>query len=290
MGVRISNMFSEHGLAATPSNSVLALAQLAINHCCNKQIQYSHMLAVTSCPDTIAPSLGQSINQVYNQHLGTTHTIDIVQGCAGGVTALILASQLSELNQSNVLVVTADAAQKATSPASDVYGVFKNGVFACCVSYSNNGEKMIHHQTRQYKDLYNVVTIGLGHDADAIIAANLDEIADDSRKYLGLKLHNLLALKLMKEAENFYLDFVQHTGHPDILILHQVNELIIHHLQTVFAKYPVRFINMAAETGNCGCATTGVVLDLLKEQVANKRVMICSFGTGGVITAGLWQF
>jgi 3-oxoacyl-[acyl-carrier-protein] synthase III len=94
----------------------------------------------------------------------------------------------------------------------------------------------------------------------------------------------------MKEAEKFYLDFIEQTGHPDILILHQVNVPIINHLEKVFAKYPIRFINKAKETGNCGCATTGILLDQLKNEIRDKKVMICGFGTGGVITAGLWQF
>ena len=51
----------------------------------------------------------------------------------------------------------------------------------------------------------------------------------------------------MQKAESFYLDFIVHTGHPDIPILHQVNVLIINHLQTGFAKYPVEFINMAVK-------------------------------------------
>ncbi len=295
MGVSIIRMFSDHGEGiltadALKSNTVLALANYAVDRISDADTPYSHLLAVTSCPDSIAPSLGQCINQAYNQLFGKSHTIDIVQGCAGGISALILASQLCELNRTNVLVIAADAAQKATSPQSEVYEVFKNGVFACCVSYSNNGEKLIYHQSRQYKDLHKVVTIGLGHDADAIIAGNLEEILVDSRKHLGLLLDNTLAIKLMKEAEAFYLSFIENTGHPDILILHQVNELIINHLEKVFAKYPTRFINMAKETGNCGCATTGIVLDLLKKETQNKKVMICSFGTGGVITAGLWQF
>ena len=153
-----------------------------------------------------------------------------------------------------------------------------------------NHERLIHYESRHFKDLYNVVTIGLGHDADAIISNSLDEIKADSRKYLGLKLNNSLAMKLMKEAENFYLDFIATTGHPDILILHQVNVLIIDHLEKVFSKFPVRFINVAKLTGNCGCATTGIVLDMIQPEIKNKRVMICSFGTGGIIVAGLWQF
>ena len=295
MGVKISSIFSGHGNdmlndLTLSKNSVFHLACQVLQQVLDEQTNYSHLLAVTSCPDSIAPSLGQCINQEFNYKFGSSHTIDLVQGCAGGVSALILASQLCESNKTNILVIAADAAQKATSPASEVYEVFKNGVFACCVSYSNNGKKLIHHQSRQYKDLHNVVTIGLGHDADAIIAGHLEEIVLDSRKHLGLTLNNMLAIKLMKEAEAFYISFIEKTGHPDILILHQVNELIIEHLQKVFAKYPTRFINMAKETGNCGCATTGIVLDLLKKEIENKKVMICSFGTGGVITAGLWQF
>ena len=295
MGVRITSMFSIFGQAALndvtfKKNSVFHLADQAMQQVLNEKIKYSHLLAATSCPDAIAPSLGQCINQHYNNQLGELHTIDIVQGCAGGVSALILASQLSEWNKSNVLVIASDAAKKATSPSSEVYEVFKNGVFACCVSYDAGPQQLLHHQSRQFKDLHTVVTIGLGHDADEIIATNIESIVTDSRKYLGLRLNNYLAVKLMKEAEGFYLSFIEKTGHPDILILHQVNEHIINHLEQVFAKYPVRFINMAKETGNCGCATTGIVLDHLKNEIQNKKVMICSFGTGGVITAGLWQF
>lgn len=295
MGIGITNMFAAYGRSSLNGYSikektVFHLADHALKHSLDTTMNYSHLLAATSCPDAIAPSLGQCINQHYNNEFALSHTIDIVQGCAGGITALILASQLAELNKSNVVVVSADAAQKATSPASEVFEVFKNGVFACCVSYTEDDRRLMHHQSKQYKDLYNVVTIGLGHDADAIITTNISEMATDSRKYLGLQLDNHLAIKLMKEAERFYLDFVEQTGHPDLLILHQVNEPIIHHLEKVFAKYPTRFINMAKETGNCGCATTGILLDHLKNEIKNKKVMICSFGTGGVITAGLWQF
>jgi len=295
MGVRISNMFSDYGESALNGNSlkehaVFHLAEHALNRVLNNDTHYSYLLAATSCPDTIAPSLGQCINQHYNDRLGASHTIDIVQGCAGGISALILASQLSELNKSNILVVAADAAQKAASPTSEVFNVFRNGVFTCCVSYTEEDCRLIHYQSTQYKDLYKVVSIGLGHDADVIISRNMADMATDPRKHLGLQLDNYLAIRLMKEAERFYLDFIAKTGHPDFLILHQVNELIINHLEKVFARYPSRFINMAKETGNCGCATVGILLDHLKNEITNKKVMICSFGTGGVITAALWQF
>ncbi|MBA4139428.1 MAG: hypothetical protein H0X70_02825 [Segetibacter sp.] len=293
MGVQITNMYSAFGEATDKivngKKSVFQLADCCLQKVIAEDVSYSHLLAATSCPDAIAPSLGQCLNQAYNNVFHSAHTIDIVQGCAGGVSAMILASQLAEANRSNVVVITSDAAQKATSTASEVYHVFKNGVFGCCLSYSNSNKRLIHHQSRQYKDLYEVVTIGLGHDSDAIISDNIEDMSSDPRKHLGLKLNNMLALKLMRNAEDFYIDFTKTTGHPDILILHQVNEVLIKHLENVFSKYPVRFINMAAETGNCGCATTGIVLNSIIDKIENKKVMLCSFGTGGVITAGLWQ-
>jgi len=295
MGIHINSMSSAFGDFSSTDvdlqhRTVAGLASYCLKHVVFKPMKFSHLLTVTSCPDSIAPSLGQNLNQLFHPLLEKLHTIDMVQGCAGGVSALILASQLAEANRSNVLLVTSDAARKATSPSSPVYDVFKNGVFSCCVSYVRGRSGMIHYQSRQFKDLYEVVKIGLGHDADEIISNNLHDISPDSRKYLGLLLDNTSALKLMKEAEKFYLDFVQKTGHPDILILHQVNKPIIDHLEQVFSKYPVRFINMATDVGNCGCATTGIVLDNIKSEIHGKKVMICSFGTGGVITAGLWQF
>ena len=295
MGVTIKCSFSEHRDFVLDTidegrSTVANLSEYSLRRVVDKEINYSHLVVVTSCPDSIAPSLGQSLNQRFHPVLSNIHTIDLVQGCAGGVTALILASQLAEFNKSNVLVVTADAARKATSSASPVFKVFNNGVFACCVSATDDNKRLLHHQSRQYKDLHEVVKIGLGHDADEIIAKNLQEILIDSRKHLGLLLNNHLAIKLMKEAESFYLDFISSTGHPDILILHQVNEQIIDHLEQVFSKYPIRFINIARKIGNCGCATTGIVLDIVKSEIQDKKVMICSFGTGGVITAGFWQF
>jgi 3-oxoacyl-[acyl-carrier-protein] synthase III len=294
MGVRIDHLhaFVEEGRPPAPAEtgSVFKLAQMCLNQVIHGGVNYGYLVCATSCPDTIAPSLGQCINQHYNKIFCSSHVIDLVQGCTGGVSALILGSQLAEANRCNVAVIVSDAAKKATSVSSAVYPVFKNGVFGCCISYSADGPRMIHHQSCQYKDLYTIISIGLGHDADTVITKNRNTVCADPRKYLGLKLNNNLAIKLMQKAESFYLDFIAVTGHPDILILHQVNVVIVNHLQKVFEKYPVVFINVAKQTGNCGAATTGITLDLIKDKVKNKKVMICSFGTGGAIIAGLWQF
>jgi 3-oxoacyl-[acyl-carrier-protein] synthase III len=287
-------MHSIHGkqtdAIAGQSQTVFNLANKCLQEILQEDKIYSHVLASTSCPDSISPSLGQCINEHNHERLHESHSLDIVQGCCGGVSSMILASQLAELNKSHTLVITADAAQKATSPSSDVFHVFRNGAFACSISYTEEKKGLIHYKTSQYKGLYDVVSIRLGHDADELIRENMEDLRIDPRKYLGLQLDNRLALRLMQKAERFYLDFISETGHPDILILHQVNVPIIYHLQKVFEKYPVRFINKAEETGNCGCATTGIVLDSIKDEIENKKVMICSFGTGGMIVAGLWQF
>ena len=294
MGVRIDHMYAFYGkdsdFIAAQNRGVFNLANKCVQDVIGENRTYSHLLASTSCPDSISPSLGQCINQYNHEKLSTSHTLDIVQGCTGGVSAMIMASQLAELNKSHTLVIAADAAQKATSVSNDSYHVFRNGAFGCCISYTSDQKGLIHHRSCQYKDLYEVVTICLGHDADKVINENMEDVGKDPRKYLGLKLDNHLALKLMQKAERFYLDFIAETGHPDILILHQVNVSIIDHLQKVFEKYPIHFINRAEQTGNCGCATTGIVLNSIKNDIENKKVMICSFGTGGVIVAGLWQF
>ena len=72
----------------------------------------SHLIVATTCPDNLAPSLGQELNKYFQPFFSDVHVIDIVQGCAGGVTALLLASQLAELNKKKVVVVIADAAKK----------------------------------------------------------------------------------------------------------------------------------------------------------------------------------
>lgn len=249
----------------------------------------THFIVATSCPDSIAPSLGQCLNERLNDHLEYATTYDIVQGCAGGVSALILGSQLAAMHHSSVVIVAADAAQKATSPTSDIFPIFSNGAFSCLVEYVDDERKLIHAASRQFKNLFNVVTIKLGHDADTIIQNNLEDMATDPRKHLGLSMNNQLALQLMRKAEQFFLDFIIGQPYPDVLILHHVNPLILGHLEEVFSKFPVRFINMANEIGNCGSATTGVILSRIWTEVQGKKVMMCSFGTGGVITAGMWQ-
>ncbi len=71
MGICITDMFSAHGnIGAVDDlngkNAVFQLASEALTHVLDKQLKYANLLAATSCPDSIAPSLGQCINQQYN--------------------------------------------------------------------------------------------------------------------------------------------------------------------------------------------------------------------------------
>ena len=248
-----------------------------------------HLVVATTCPDMVSPSLGQLIIEQLHEHFSELQTIDMVQGCAGGVASMILASQLCALNHSSAIVINADAAFKATSKQHKISSIFGNGAFSCLMHYTEIHKSLIYSKSKQYKGLSEVVTVKLGHDADQIIMDNLSDMASDPRLHLGLSMNNDLAIKLLKHAENFYLEFVAASTKPDIMILHQVNPIIIKHLKSVFEKYDLEFIDVSNRIGNCGAATVGIALDLIKDKIEGKKVLLCSFGTGGVISAGMWQ-
>lgn len=295
MGVIISKTeayFEFNGLQIPEKQrEVLSLAERVVASVLQQDVpQYiSHLIIATSCPDMLSPSLGQMLTEKFHSTFSNSHTIDIVQGCAGGVTAMILASQLSELNKSTVVVVQADAAKKATSSSKPIHKIFGNGSFACVIRYDNSNKGLLHYKSRQYKGLSEVVTVNLGHDADDIIIKESKEVVNDPRKYLGLSMNNSLALQLLRNAEDFYCEFIKESVTPDVMILHQVNPDIMKHLTTVFSKYKTEFVNGSMITGNCGAASVGIAYNNIKNTLPNKKVLLCGFGTGGVITAGLWQ-
>ncbi|MHC1775481.1 MAG: 3-oxoacyl-[acyl-carrier-protein] synthase III C-terminal domain-containing protein [Lentimicrobium sp.] len=283
--------FSENSDMHERPGQVLHLAEKSLKPLIDAGLpaNISHLVVATTCPDSLAPSLGQTIVERYSHAFSNCHAIDIVQGCAGGVTAMILGSQLAELNKSSVMVVSADAARKSTSRSSPINRIFGNGSFACLISYENSEKGLALSKSRQYKGLSEVVNIRLGHDADQVISRESKTIVADPRKYLGLKMNNFLAIKLLRKAEQFYLDFIEKSGKPDIMILHQVNPTILKLLSAIFKKYQVEFINISDKTGNCGVASVGVALNSIKDTIRDKKVFLCSFGTGGVITAGFWN-
>jgi 3-oxoacyl-[acyl-carrier-protein] synthase III len=283
--------FSDKHDLPEESRQVLHLAEKPLRSLVDSGLpeNISHLIVATTCPDSIAPSLGQTIVEQFSSSFSDCHSIDIVQGCAGGVTSLILGSQLAELNRSSVMVVSADAAKKSTSGSNRFNKIFGNGAFACLISYRDSQNGLVHSKSKQYKGLSEVVSVNLGHDADEIIMRELKTMATDPRKHLGLSMNNRLALKLIRNAEAFYLDFTRETGKPDVLILHQVNPIILKYLASVFKKYKLDFINVVEKTGNCGVASVGVALNSIKDSIHGKKVILCSFGTGGVITAGFWN-
>jgi len=296
MGVQITHIkgyyeFSNNGSFPEEQGQVFLLAKKVLDPIIEEGLpkDLSHILIATTCPDMLSPSLGQLIKEYYIDHFSNCLSLDIVQGCAGGVTAMIMGSQISESNKSSVLIINADAARKATSKNSSIHKIFGNGSFACLISNGTSIKRLIHYKSIQYKGLSNVINVNLGHDSDEIIKSAAHDINLDPRKHLGLSLNKVLALKLYSKAEGFYREFVNESEPPDIMILHQVNPLIMKHLELSFKKYGVNFINVIDKIGNCGSASVGVALDIIKKDIENKKLMLCSFGTGGVITAGLWQ-
>lgn len=296
MGVRISNIhgYFEYSTNSLPEQKkqVFQLAKKVIHPLIKfgLPINLSHIFVATSCPDMLSPSLGQMLKEEFNDQLASCQSLDIIQGCTGGVSAMIIASQICELNESTVLVINADAAKKATSRSKPIHRIFGNGSFSCLIGYDNSDKRLIYSKSKQYNGLSEVITINLGHDSDEIIMKNIEDIKIDPRKHLGLSMNNVLAKKLFSYAEGFFKDFIKESQSPDIMILHQVNPIIMKHLERIFAKYKVRFINVSKSTGNCGAASVGIALDLIQEDIRGQKVLLCSFGTGGVITAGLWQF
>ncbi len=296
MGVLISHLNSFYDYSTQEkfpeqSGQVFGLAQLVISPVLRSEAikSLSHMVVATTCPDSISPSLGQMLLDHNNGVLSGVFSMDLVQGCAGGVAAMILGSQLAEASQSTVLVVNSDAARKATSVSSKIHGNFGNGAFACLLEPEDLDRRLIYHSSKQYQGLSEVVSIRLGHDADQLIMDHLTDMKTDPRKHLGLSMQPTMAIKLMRNAERFFQEFVAASTMPDWLILHQVNPMIIAHLKSVFSRYPVQFVDVSRQIGNCGAATVGIAFDLVKDHVKGKKVMLCSFGTGGVITAGMWQ-
>lgn len=296
MGVTISKTeayfeFNGGEPMAEKPGQVLSLAEHSITALLSQGLpaNISHLIVATTCPDMLSPSLGQMVNEKFTAVFSGSHTIDVVQGCAGGVSAMILGSQLAELNRSSVVVVQADAAQKATSRSKGIHRIFGNGSFACLLSYNDVNKRLLHYKSRQYEGLSEVVTVRLGHDADKIIMNHKADLAHDPRKHLGLAMNNSLALQLIRHAESFYTEFVKESTQPDVMILHQVNPDILKHLRSVFARYRVEFIDGSAVTGNCGAASTGIALHHNRDRITGRKILLCSFGTGGVITAGLWQ-
>jgi len=251
----------------------------------------SHLVVATTCPDTLAPTLGQRITQHFDNLLSESPVYDLVQGCAGGVSALGLGSHLSNCNKSNVLVVLADSARQSVSASNPLRNYLSNGAFACLMSYENSNKNLIHYKTKQYKELTDIVSVKLGHAAHKTIIERPLAVQSDPMEELGLHMDNTLAAGLFIQAKSFYKDFLKEcSSKPDIMVFHQANPRIIEKLSKIFSSEVEEFVDVAHETGNCGTASVGVALYKIKDRIKNKKVFLCSFGTGGVISAGLWQF
>jgi 3-oxoacyl-[acyl-carrier-protein] synthase III len=293
MGIRITHMNSVCNRANSYSDTVISLAASALTPILENGApkDFSHVIVATTCPDTLAPTLGQSLNQFFYPRFATSHVLDLVQGCAGGLSAMVLATQLCEFNRSSVAVVLADAARQAVSEENNMRQYFGNGAFSCVIQYTDGSQRLIHHRTKQFRNLSELVTVKLGHQTHREILDKQKKILQGPLDHLGLNLNPILAVKLLRHAEEFYREFLEECNtQPDVMIFHQVNPEILNVLQAVFSKSVTEFINLGESIGNCGAASFAIAMDQVKERLPGKKVFLCSFGTGGVISAGLWQF
>jgi 3-oxoacyl-[acyl-carrier-protein] synthase III len=269
--------------------AVQALSPLLSNGCPEK---FSHVVVATTCPDTLAPTLGQRLNQHFYPRFANSHILDLVQGCAGGISAMILGSQLSELSKSSVMVVLADAARQAVSETNPLRRFFGNGSFSCVIEHSHSsGKGLMHFKTRQYEHLSELVSVKLGHYAHETIRNEKEKVVRQPLDLLGLSMNPTMALRLLHHAEEFYKEFIAECETtPDVIVFHQVNPDILKVLQSLFSSKDCTVIDFSETIGNCGAASFGIAMDMIKEKLSSKKVFLCSFGTGGVISAGLWQF
>lgn len=293
MGIRITHMNSVFNRNDGYSLSVAglavdALSPLLSNGCPEK---FSHVVAATTCPDTLAPTLGQRLNQHFYPRFANSHVLDLVQGCAGGISAMALGSQLSEMNKSSVMVVLADAARQAVSETNSLRKFFGNGSFSCVIEHDNSSAGLIHFKTRQYQNLADLVSVKLGHHAHETIRNEKQKVVSAPLDLLGLSMNPTMALRLLHHAEEFYYEFISECNTiPEIMIFHQVNPDILKVLSKLFSSGRCEVVDFSDTIGNCGAASFGIAMDFAKERLVGKKVFLCSFGTGGVISAGLWQF
>ena len=293
MGVRITHMHSVFNRLDGYSDTVTGLAAAALSPLLNNGCpeHFSHLVVATTCPDTLAPTLGQRINQYFYPRFANCHVLDLVQGCAGGISAMILGSQLCELNKSSVMVVLADAARQAVSETNALRKFFGNGSFSCVIEHDAISRGLIHFKTRQYHNLSELVSVKLGHNAHQTIREEKEKVISSPLDLLGLSMNPTMAIKLLHHSEEFYREFIAECGTiPDIIVFHQVNPDILKTLQKLFSSKQCVVIDFSETVGNCGAASFGIAMNMIKDSLRNKKVFLCSFGTGGVISAGLWQF
>lgn len=248
--------------------------------------KFGFLVTATSCPDRVAPSFGQEVASRFSERFSSSQVFELIQGCSGGTAALALGYQLAAFNKTSVVVLLADAARLAVSRNSYARDQFANAAFACVIEYREGVDsKLVHSMSRQYSDLVEVVQVPIGHSLrEKLEKHDFSEIRKDPASILGLHFRNDLAIRLIRRARGFYEEFIRETGEkPDSLILHHVSPKVIRMLkETVF--HDVNVIDLTDEVKNCGCASVGIVFNRSFESLKGKTTLICSFGTGGMIS------
>lgn len=294
MGTKITNIKSTFNFIDEKPKNFNSVSRMAIEVLSETLEQYDTqkikiLIAITSCPDKVAPSLGQTILDHFKELSRDIQIIDLVQGCSGGANGLILASQLCAAYNSEVLVVASDAALNGVDNSSPLSKVLSNGAFSCIVvpAESDAGLLFKHHQ--YFEGLFDVVDIPVGQNS-APLLSNEKNASENPWEILQIKVNRKKTVQFMQYAESYIQQITNLSQHqPHYAIMHQANPHIMDWLNKAFAKFNIQSIDMSSEIGNCGTATIGVVLHKKFCELENKIVLLSSFGTGGGINVGIWK-
>lgn len=291
MGIFIDNIevayYSGEELLNVES-PVLSLSKEVINNVLsrNKEISFEWMITSTSAPDKLAPSLGHEIKKLVGSRQG--FCIDIIQGCAGGVNSLVLASELAAAKKCNVLVVCADAARQSVIASNPLRKNFCDGAFACIVKYVPDSRGLIFSFSQQYEELKDIVQIRLGHYSKSIINKN-DKSPTELIDRLGFDLDNNLVWRMVRKSKEIAIKLKEENLNPDLIITHFPNLKISKIISDMGIFQSNQFVDLS-EVGNAGVATVGFGLNKINNQFENKKILLVGFGTGGVVSCGCWQF
>lgn len=292
MGVRFIDI--ETYVRSDSSPPIVNLVDLALKSCeplihRNRDKKFSHIICATSGPDKLAPSFSQELRRSLGLREG--QGLDLIQGCAGGCSALLLGSRLAASAKSSVLVVAADLPLRAINPNHQIYKSFADGAFSTIISFDENSERrLIREMSIQYTEFTDIVSIPIGHQLRNVLkylsGTEFTELQIvDS---LGFHVDNRLITKMARKAVEFSKAFGANELRPDFTILHQPNLKISAYMKDLKEFSKLNLVDLP-HLKNSGAATVGIGFASIFDRIDQKRVIISSFGTGGVVTCGCWQ-
>ncbi len=249
----------------------------------------AYFITVTTCPDYIAPSLGQVLIASIDSVPRSVQILDLVQGCAGATNALILGSSLASTSGQEVIIVIADAALNGIDNVSPLNSVFSNGAFSCIIVPDDSGKGLLFKDHSYFESLVDIVKVPVGQNTAYDILAQ-PNIIHDPWTFLQLTVDSRQLVSFKNQAEPYILSLIERMPvKPDFAIFHTANKNVTSLLLKILDIHNIAMFDMFDEVKNCGASSVGVIIDKKYPLLHNKKVLICSFGTGGGINLGLWQ-